>query len=105
MLERIVAVAGHPRWLVIEPHAAHLLQTAGRTSADVVTYCEQELRDDPPDDPTCETFLLYEVGPEIYVYVYLNPDRLLLTTLEDAEPRIRATLLDEDEDSPAPVLH
>ena len=64
MRPHIVALAGHPRRMVVEPHAAHLLQTAGRTSADVVAYCEAVLREEPPEEPTDPCFMVYELGPE-----------------------------------------
>jgi len=98
MRPHIVALAGHPRRMVVEPHAAHLLQTAGRTSADVVAYCEAVLREEPPEDPTGPCFMVYELGPEVYVALHLDPDSLLITTPEDAEPRILASADAEDED-------
>jgi len=42
--------------------------------------------------------MVYELGPEVYVALHLDPDSLLITTPEDAEPRILASADAEDED-------
>ena len=98
MMPRIVSLAGHPRRMVIEAHAQHLLQTAGRTSADVVQYCDDVLREEPLEDPTGPCFIVYELGPEAYVAIHLEPRRILVTTPEDMEPKILAQALEEAAD-------
>jgi hypothetical protein len=95
MMQSITRLYGQARWLVSEPHASRLLQARDLTHEDVITYCEQVLREDVDFDPTNEAFLPYEIGPGIWVGIFVWPKRVLIRAPEDAEA-------DDSNDEPAP---